>query len=230
MKKLSIIVLILALILSCSGCSSTAGRLGNVNALAAVTYPEAVGFEDYDVRREIREQNPVEDDFLAALTGFSYETASAILSNTEGNANYSPLSLYFALALAGTGANGETQSQIFDLIGISDNNELSAQCGNLYRLLYTDHKITKLKIANSLWMDNNTVFNDSFVQNAAENFYASSYSVDFTDETTGKAMGQWVSNNTNNTLAPNFQTSAEQILSIINTIYFYDEWTDCYCQ
>lgn len=227
MRKLSILtVLILALILPLAACSSTTGRLGNVNPLAAVTYPEAVGFEDHDVSRKVRKQNPVEDDFLAALTGFSYETSSAILSGAEGNANYSPLSLYFALALAGTGANGETQSQIFDLLGISGADELSAQCGNLYRLLYTDHEITKLKIASSLWMDNNTVFNDSFVQNAAENFYASSYSADFTDETTGKAMGQWVSNNTNGTLSPNFQTDAEQILSIINTVYFYDEWID----
>lgn len=194
--------------------------------LIDVTYPEAVAFDAYDIKREVREQNPVEDNFLSALTNFSYETASAALRTVEGNANYSPLSLYFALALAGTGANGETQSQIFDLLGIFETEEISVQCGNLYRRLYTDHKIAKLKIANSIWLDNNTVFNDDFVQNAARKFYALAYSVDFADESAGKAMSQWVSDNTNGNLASDFQADGEQILSIINTVYFFDEWID----
>lgn len=223
-KKWVVYLLSAAILFSMCACSDRLNSAGNVNPLANVTYPAAVDFEDYNTRRKVREQNPLEDNFLAALTSFSYKTASAVLSGVEGNANYSPLSLYFALALAGTGANGETQSQIFDSLGISDAEELSAQCGNLYRLLYTDHEITKLKIASSLWLDNNTVFNDDFVQNASKNFYASSYSVDFADEATGKAMGQWISDNTNDNLKPDFQTDAEQILSIINTVNFRDEW------
>ena len=116
-------------------------------------------------------------------------------------------------------------------MGIPDARVLSEQCGNLYRTLYRDNKIGKLKIANSIWMDDDmngepVVFKDSFVKHAAEHFYASSYSVDFAREETGKAMGEWISSNTNGTLFPTFDTDPEQILSILNTIYFYDQWMD----
>lgn len=191
-----------------------------------VTYPEAVDFDDFDAKREVRAQNPVDKVFLNAFTSFSYETTSAVLCRAKGNVNYSPLSLYYALSLAGSGASGKTQSQIFDLLGISDAEELSEQCGNLYRQLYMDHSISKLKIANSLWLDRDTVFNGDFEQNAAKNFYASLKTVDFTDEDTGKMMGQWISDNTNGNLTPVFKTDPNQIFSIINTVYFYDEWID----
>ena len=94
---------------------------------------------------------------------------------------------------------------------MADGETLSIQSGNLYRLLYTDNEIGKLKIANSLWLDDDMngepiEFKKSFVKNAAENFYASSHSVDFADaDTTEKAMTKWVFDNTNGTLNPSFE-------------------------
>ena len=77
-------------------------------------------------------------------------------------------------------------------MGVADSETLSSK-RNLYRLLYTDNEIGKLKIANSLWLDDDMngepiEFKKSFVKNAAENFYASSHSVDFADADTEKAM------------------------------------------
>jgi serpin B len=117
------------------------------------------------------------------------------------------------------------------LLGAGDITELSEQCGNLYRLLYTDNEISRLKIANSLWLDNEMEgqaisFKDRFIDNATEHFYVSLFSIDFADENTGRAMGQWISDNTNGTLAPEFNTDAQQIMSILNTVYFYDQWID----
>ncbi|NLL04908.1 MAG: serpin family protein [Clostridiaceae bacterium] len=124
----------------------------------------------------------------------------------------------------------DTESELLDLLGVSDTETLSMQCGNLYRLLYKDNNIGKLKIANSIWMDDDMngapiVFKEDFVKNAAENFYASSHSVDFASEETRKAMSDWVSANTNGTLSPKIEIdTSEQILSILNTVYFYDQW------
>ena len=206
--------------------SGTVKRVEMIDPILTVSYPEAIGSDDLEADRMVREQNPVEESFLKALDCFSYRTASAVLKNSEENANYSPLSLYYALAIAGAGAGGETQSQILDLLGASDSGELSVQCGNLYRQLYLDHEISKLKIANSVWMDRELDYKNDFINNAAKNFYASSYLVDFADESTGSLMGQWIEENTNGTLSPILPTNAEQILSIINTVYLYDEWTN----
>lgn len=39
-------------------------------------------------------------------------------------------------------------------------------------------------------------------------------------------MAEWVSANTNGTLSPAIEIYPEQILSILNTVYFYDQWID----
>lgn len=195
-------------------------------ALLDVVFPKVYAFDDYDTRRAVFDDNPVDEAFLTALNSFSYKTASQILADSSGNTNYSPLSLYYALAMAASGSKGETADELFSLLGISNQTTLSEQCGNLYRLLYTDNSIGKLKIGNSLWMDKSISWENDFIKNTAENFYAHSFSVDFSDSKTGQSMSKWVSDNTNGTLSPEMKTNSEQILSIINTVYFYDEWID----
>lgn len=37
-------------------------------------------------------------------------------------------------------------------------------------------------------------------------------------------MGQWISSNTNGRIAPKLNVDTQQIMSILNTVYFYDEW------
>lgn len=199
--------------------------------IMSVAYPKAYAFDDDDTWRRVREENPVDDNFIAAINNFSYKTGALILTNDGKNINYSPLSLYYALSIAASGAKSETEAQLLALLGTDDAQELSEQCGNLYRVLYRDNEIGKLKIANSIWMDDNMngepiLFKDNFVKLMAENFYASSHSVDFAEEETGKAMSNWISANTNGTLSPTIETNPEQILTILNTIYFYDQWID----
>lgn len=203
----------------------------NTGTILDVVYPKAYAFEDHNAWREVREQNPVDDDFIKALNEFSYKTSAYILTDAGKNINYSPLSLYFALSLAASGAEGDTAEQLLSLLGISDKEVLSEQCGNYYRTLYRDNEIGKIRIANSLWMDNELngepiSFKDDFIRHAAENFYASSHSVDFAEDETGRNMADWISTNTNGTLSPTFETNPEQILSILNTVYFYDQWID----
>ncbi len=195
-------------------------------ALLDVVFPKAYAFNDISARKAVMEENPVADDFLASLNEFSYKTASQIFADRTGNTNYSPVSLYFALAMAASGAEGKTSYELLSLLGVPSRAALSTQCGNLYRQLYKNNSIGKLKIANSLWMDDQIIWKDSFIKNAAENFYARSFSVDFSNEKTGKSMAKWISENTNNTLAPEITPVPEQILSILNTVYYYDEWSN----
>lgn len=224
---------VIAMALMISGCDK---QVLSIDPILDVVYPRAYDFEDSDSRREIKSQNPVEDKFFEAINDFSYKTGAVILSQSEKeekgqNINYSPLSLYYALSIAASGAKNETEAQLLELLGVSDSKILSEQCGNLYRLLYRDNEIGKLKIANSIWMDDDMngdkiEFKDDFVKQAAENFYASSYSVDFAKEETAKAIARWISANTNGTLSPKIETDPEQILSILNTVCFYDQWID----
>ena len=229
-KRFSVILLGILLLTLCSCVKTSIDTNKEINTPVVATYPKAIAFDDFDAKQKLQEENPVDKKFIKAVNEFSYDTTQALIKDNADNFNYSPLSLYYALALAGTGAGGETQQQIFDLLGVSSTKELSTQCGNLYRLLYTDNRISKLKIANSLWLNDDTDFKSSFVSNAADHFYASAFSIDFSDSDSAKVMAEWISENTNGTITPDLNINPEQIMSIINTIYFYDEWTDGFDQ
>ena len=196
------------------------------DALMDVVFPKAFAFDDHDARKEMREGNPVSDSFVAAVNDFSYKTASTLLSNSEDNTTYSPVSMYYALALAATGANGETQDEMLNLLGVSDVETLSTQSRYLYNRLYRDNNIIKSKISNSLWLNRAEDFNKDFVENAAKNFYAHSFNMDFGDENTSKRMAEWVAMNTGGTIEPEIQLSSQQLMSIFNTVYFSTQWTD----
>ena len=192
-------------------------------------YPKGFSSTDYDAMRQRRDENPVNDSTYDAIYKFSYNTAAQIFKDVKINGCYSPLSLYYALALATIGAEGTTKDELLNVLGFDNTSDLSVECGNLYRLLYTHNEFSRLKIANSLWLDDELdgikyTYKEPFIKNATDNFYASLFSVDFSDKSTGRMMGQWVSGNTNGRIAPALSIDKEQIMSILNTVYFYDQW------
>ena len=189
-----------------------------------IKFPKAYAFDDYETRDLIKEANPVSDEFYQSIKEFTWKTTSEFVADQKSNVNYSPLSLYYALALATIGANGETEKELLTLLCVEDSGQLSAQCNNLYHQLYADNEIGKLKIANSLWLSREATFKQPFIKNAANKFYAPVYRVDFKEPETGKAMGEWIAKNTNGTLTPKMETDVNQIMSILNTVYFKNEW------
>lgn len=233
MKKFISLLLSILLLISLGACESKSNDFNDnpVEVVCVPKYPKGYSSHDCDTRMKVFDDNPVEDEFCNSINNFSYSTASQLLKDKNENIMYSPLSLYYALAIATDGSEGETQTQLLKLLDISDKDYLSKQCSNLYRLLYKDNEYSKLKIANSLWLDNEfdgnkLKFKNNFLDNARDNFYASLFSVDFSSDKTGIAMEKWISDNTNGTLEYDFSPDPSQIMSIINTVYFYDEWTD----
>ena len=232
MRRFAVLFLTICLLMSLPACAnSEPDDAASVSEITAPEYPAAISFKDFDAWRANRDKNPVSEESLQAISQFSYDTAALVLQNDSANSCYSPLSLYFALSLAGSGADGQTREELFALLGASDTAELAEQCGNLYRLLYMDNEISQLKIANSLWLDadykgEEVKYKEDFTKTAASEFYASLFRVDFADADTGDAMADWIAENTNHTLTPEFSPDPEQIMSIINTVYFRAEWVD----
>ncbi|MCI8505990.1 MAG: serpin family protein [Lachnospiraceae bacterium] len=181
--------------------------------LHPVSMPEACAYDDLEAVWKIRDENPVEDSFTEGLVAFSYKTASALLSEREENVNYSPLSLYYALALAATGAGGETQEELLALLNASDTDTLADQCGNFFRISYQNNEIGIRKIANSLWMDADASWKQKFIEGAAENFYSSVFSGDLGSEMTAKAMSSWIAEQTNGGLTPALAPNEEAVLT-----------------
>ncbi|HIW75527.1 MULTISPECIES: serpin family protein [Gordonibacter] len=208
-------------------------------AVAQPAIPEKPAEDDYDTWMNTLDANPVDFNFTQSLSAFAYRSAAAVLDPTTdavgANANvnadasvnsaYSPLSLYYALALAGEGAAGTTAEQIAAALGTPANLSTAEQCGNLFRVLATDPQ-SEVTLANSLWLGKDTPFEQAFIDTAINQFYATPFSAEFGTAATDAAIASWISDNTGGLINPQVQTDASQILSIINAIYFKGSWSD----
>lgn len=210
MRKFIALILCIIVVISATACNSR-------DSVAKAVYP---GIESSN-KKELKNW-----EFINTVNDFSFVTTSKILSGKSENVTYSPISLYFALSVAASGANALTRDEMFELLGVKDTNYLVKENSKLFRLLYTDEEISKLKIANSLWLKKGNEFKEAFIDNAVEEFYASLYSVNFGDKKTNDLMSKWISENTNGLITPEVETKGNQLLSIINTIYLKDEWRD----
>jgi len=195
--------------------------------------------DDYDNWNKCLGDNHISDDFENSLKKFSFTSGSQVLKQEQGNGMYSPLSLYYALALAGSGAEGETASEILGVLGAGDREVLAEQCQKLYtwyayqgqwesgrmKEYGADQYDSKLQLANSLWISDRLNIKDGYQKLAAEKFFASSFGVDFEDPQTGKTMGDWISGKTNGAISPQLSPDPETLLAIVNTLYFYGGWT-----
>ncbi len=192
-------------------------------------YPEAIGFEDFDGKRKVWEDNKALDKFNLKLGQFSWEMASAMLSGREESGNLSPISLYMALAMASFGAKGETKEQMMALLKADNDEMLLEETMKLYRRLYLDNEIGKRKVANSLWIDDDLQgvklhFREEYIEKAKK-LYSELYEVSFDSPEAGKAIAAWIKKRTEGVLSPPpSQPDPEQVMSIVNTIYFYDQW------
>lgn len=209
-RELAAAVLAGAMLLSLPGCSASAATLaGKAPAMPTENY--------YDITLDAA--------LLDALSDFSARSGEAVLAEGE-NLCYSPVSLYYALALAGTGAAGETQQEIYTVLGAADTETLSDRLQELYCALYRDEDRCKVYLANSVWMRDGVTFYDTFTDNAAEKFYAESYTMDFDASGAGRAITDWVSDKTKGLLKPEIELSPETIAILLNALYFKANWSD----
>ena len=137
-----------------------------------------------------RKATTVNPEFTDGISRFSYRVFLPLLRDSRENMNFSPVSLYYALAQVSEGAGGNTRAQMLALMGIGSQTPdgsqspepaqalhtaqppagLTASCGRLYRQIFRNNEKTKLKLVNSMWLKEGAPLNDSF-KRTSENEY-----------------------------------------------------------
>ena len=241
MKKILTVALCAAMLLSMAGVSYSADG-GSTNSssptiqvlpaqpkaikpVARVTEPDVPEDEEEQSYFCIEATNPA---FIESMQKFGAKTSSMLLTESGTNQTYSPISFAYALGVLGSGASGQTARNIAKALETSTMTAASKGLSWFYTTHYDDHEGSVLKIANSLWLQEDYPIKEEFAKKAAEQFYASAYSVDFSEQATADAMAKWISEQTSGLLNPTFQANPDQILSIINTLYFEGAWVDSF--
>lgn len=240
-RPMSTFIVVLATgIISCglAACSQSGSTepvqpatLEGATTVAQPMYPEKPNPDDYEAVDKVYADNQVDDTFVDELSSFAYRSAAEVLKEADAgvaaNENYAPISLYYALAMTQLGAGGTTADEIQTVLESTDAQATAQQCGNLLRLLAANPQ-ADIKLANSVWMRPDTAYKQDFIDTASSQFYASLFTVDFGTSEADQALGAWISQATEGTIAPEVKTQEGQLLSIINTIYFKSAWANAF--
>ena len=176
-----------AVLLCLSGCSNPEGGDGKDKEAAPVEIEAAASGYD-PAWEQLFDETEISEAFREDLREFAFDSTAAASSKTDGNMVFSPLSLYYALSILGTGASGETEAEILEALGVRDKAELASQCGKLYRRYVYSQEQEKaiagengieaqesaVRLANSLWISEKHVLNPKYQELCSEEFYASS--------------------------------------------------------
>ncbi len=243
LKRLCMISL-LAAVLMLAGCSGeneteTETEPEPVRDMAAETIADldygAYNTEGWD---NALSENEISKDFSEALGRFSFQLAGSMLHETGENQLFSPLSIYYSLAVTDTGAGDGTRNELNALLHMRDADELSDQCRKLmlalsygqqmYRMQAAAKGITgyesDIYLADSLWFSKTLTVNEEFQENAARNFFAPSFAVNFENPDSQARMEYWIREMTDDAIYPRINLPSDTLLALVNTLYLYGAW------
>ena len=139
----------------------------------------------------------------------------------------SPISITYALGMLNNGAAGETQQQINKVLGFNNADEVNAFCKKMLTEALQLDKLTKVQIANNIYVNKYYTLKPVFVEKANDYYNAQPETRDFADGKTRDVINQWASDHT--------EKMIEEVLSedefdpaavsyLLNAIYFKGTW------
>lgn len=162
-----------------------------------------------------------DDSFILGQTEFAFDLFKSELRENS-NTLVSPYSAMQALAMTANGAEGNTRSEM--------ENVLRMDINNLNKYLYTqrisqhnDEK-SKLSTANSIWARNDVNVNSNFLQTNVNYYQADFFKAPF-DDTTVTDINNWVNDNTDEMIPEIIDELPEDAaMCLINAIAFDAKW------
>ena len=141
----------------------------------------------------------------------------------------SPISITYALGMLNNGAAGETQAQINKTLGFGDTGAdgINAFCQKMLIEGPNLDKLTKVMIANTIYMNKDYTLKPDFIKKANDYFLAQPETRDFGDGKTLDVINQWASDHTQKMIEKVLTPEEFNPLAVsylLNAIYFKGTW------
>ncbi|MBQ5311496.1 MAG: hypothetical protein ILP19_05595, partial [Oscillospiraceae bacterium] len=181
----------------------------------------------WDSLRKLREQPEGYDDGFDAF----FEKSAPVFLADAGNENrlYSPLGLYMALAMTAETTGGQTRQQILDALAQSDIDTLRSHARSVWLSNYLDDGSSKSILANSIWTNELKSYNEDTVNNVSENYYASVFSGQPTDEGYNRMFRDWINESTDDLLTESIADhtiSPDMVMTLASTVNYSGSWAN----
>lgn len=140
----------------------------------------------------------------------------------DKNPVLSPVSAYLALSMAGCGADGTTREEFYNVLG----NDLMALSDDMMNTLPAKGDQLKLSIADSAWIDDEMIVNDTWLGTVRSLMDAEVFQADLSTEKTMNEMNHWIDDRTNGLIDQMLGQPLDESarLALFNTIYFKGKW------
>ena len=141
----------------------------------------------------------------------------------------SPVSITYALGMLNNGAAGETQKQINSVLGFADTGAdgINAFCYKMLQRAATLDPLTKVLIANTIYMNKGYELQTEFVQRAKTFYDAEPETRDFHDGKTRDVINKWGSDHTEGMIEEALKKgefNPDAVSYLLNAIYFKGSW------
>lgn len=169
-----------------------------------------------------------EQKLVASSNDFAFELFKEINKSEEDkNLMISPLSVSAALAMTYNGAAGNTKEEIKNTLGFEgiQDDELNQAFKDLQSLLLNMDKKTTFNIANSIWYRDTYTLQDGFSSIIKDHYDGEIRPLDFTNPGSNDIINDWVEDKTENKIRDLVgEISSDQVMFLINAIYFKATW------
>lgn len=178
---------------------------------------------------------PTELDLTRAeqqMVGSSNEFAFNLFREVQDGVKsqiVSPVSITYALGMLNNGAAGETQKQINSVLGFADTGAdgINAFCYKMLQRAATLDPLTKVLIANTIYLNKGYELQTEFVQRAKTFYDAEPETRDFHDGKTRDVINKWGSDHTEGMIEEALKKdefNPDAVSYLLNAIYFKGSW------
>lgn len=159
---------------------------------------------------------------------FAFNLFRNIDGTPTENSFISPLSVSIALGMVMNGASDETKQSILNTIDYSGFTaaEVNQAYHDLTELLLSMDRTVTLSIANSVWYNSDYNVKPDFASVIQQQYDGKIEGLNFKSGETIKTINKWVSDKTNQKITDILkQIYPQEVMYLINTIYFNGKWT-----
>ncbi|KYC36061.1 proteinase inhibitor I4 serpin [Scytonema hofmannii PCC 7110] len=177
-----------------------------------------------------KQSSTPDDKLVNANTKFGFKLFSEVLNQeSDRNIFVSPSSVSIALAMTYNGASGSTReamTKALELQGLTLQ-QINSSNAALKKSLENSDPFVKLTIANSLWVNREASLDREFIRRNQDFYTARIANLNFKDANAPSIINSWVNDSTEgkiNKIVERIET--DQVLFLINAIYFKGRWSD----
>lgn len=181
----------------------------------------------HKVKKLILQDN--EKAIVEAQNEYSFKLVQEIAKQEHGNIFVSPLSASFVCSMMANGANGETQQEILNALGVGDYSmsELNAYYLKMMECLPYQDETSKMHIANALWVNEGYPIEENFLNTVRDHYLATVDNLDLSDPASADVINAWADKNTDGMIrkicdGSYFSKSLQLIVA--NALCFKGKW------